>query len=123
MRHRLATPCWPPVPPTRPRISGAPVKGPVFEFAPVINQFLQAHLFGDMFERDNLDWQSRELATVGALAAAAGLEAQLRSHMNASLNVGLSRAQLKQVAQQLRAAGNAAAAERADAAIAALPVK
>lgn len=105
------------------RISGAPVKGPVFEFAPVINQFLQAHLFGDMFERDNLDWQSRELATVGALAAAAGLEAQLRSHMNASLNVGLSRAQLKQVAQQLRAAGNAAAAERADAAIAALPVR
>ncbi len=105
------------------RVSGAPVKGPVFEFAPVINQFLQAHLFGDMFERDNLDWQSRELATVGALAAATGLEAQLRSHMNASLNVGLSRAQLKQVAQQLRAAGNAAAAERADAAIAALPVK
>ena len=27
------------------RISGAPVKGPVFDFAPVINQFLQAHLF------------------------------------------------------------------------------
>ncbi|NYS40428.1 carboxymuconolactone decarboxylase, partial [Pseudomonas syringae pv. actinidiae] len=44
-------------------ISGAPVKGPVFEFAPVINQFLQSHLFGDIFERDNLDWQSRELAT------------------------------------------------------------
>jgi hypothetical protein len=33
---------------------------------PVINRFLQAHLFGDIFERDNLDWQSRELATVGA---------------------------------------------------------
>ena len=37
------------------RISGAPVKGPVFEFAPVINRFLQTHLFGDIFERDNLD--------------------------------------------------------------------
>jgi alkylhydroperoxidase/carboxymuconolactone decarboxylase family protein YurZ len=42
------------------RISGAPVKGPVFDFAPVINQFLQTHLFGDIFERDNLDWQSRD---------------------------------------------------------------
>ena len=26
-------------------------------------------LFGDIFERDNLDWQSRELATVSMLAA------------------------------------------------------
>lgn len=103
------------------RISGAPVKGPVFEFAPVINQFLQAHLFGDIFERDNLDWQSRELATVGALAAAPGLEAQLRSHMNASLNVGLSVAQLRQVVQGLRSEGYSGAAERAGSALDALP--
>ena len=75
------------------KISGAPVKGPVFDFAPVINQFLQAHLFGDIFERDNLDWQSRELATVGALAAMPGVEAQLRSHMRASMRVGLTAAQ------------------------------
>jgi alkylhydroperoxidase/carboxymuconolactone decarboxylase family protein YurZ len=62
------------------RISGAPVRGPLFDFAPIINQYLQAHLFGDIFERDNLDWQSRELATVGALAATPGVEPQLRSH-------------------------------------------
>lgn len=62
-------------------ISGGPVRGPVFDFAPAINQFLQGHLFGDIFERDSLDWQSRELATVGALAATPGAEAQLRSHM------------------------------------------
>jgi 4-carboxymuconolactone decarboxylase len=67
------------------KISGAPVQGPLFDFTPVINQFLQAHLFGDIFERDNLDWQSRELATVGALAATPGAEAQLRSHMAASM--------------------------------------
>ena len=53
------------------KIAGAPVQGPLFDFAPVINQYLQAHLFGAIFERDNLDWPSRELATVGALAAAA----------------------------------------------------
>jgi len=82
-------------------ISGGPVQGAVFEFAPVINQFLQAHLFGDIFERDNLDWQSRELATVGALAATPGAQAQLRSHMRASLRVGLSAAQLRQLTQAL----------------------
>ncbi|RYD49573.1 MAG: cupin domain-containing protein, partial [Verrucomicrobiaceae bacterium] len=32
------------------RISGAPVQGPLFDFAPVINQYLQTHLFGDIFE-------------------------------------------------------------------------
>lgn len=94
------------------RISGAPVKGPVMDFAPVINQYLQAHLFGDIFERDNLDWQSRELATVGALAATPGVEAQLRSHMAASRRVGLTRAQLQLLAQLLAESGDAAAAVR-----------
>lgn len=82
-------------------ISGGPVQGAIFDFAPTINQFLQAHLFGDIFERDNLDWQSRELATVGALAATPGAEAQLRSHMGASLRVGLTAAQLRQLSQAL----------------------
>jgi len=58
-------------------------------------------LFGDIFERDNLDWQSRELATVGALAATPGAEAQLRSHMAASMRVGLTAAQLRQLTQVL----------------------
>jgi 4-carboxymuconolactone decarboxylase len=95
------------------RISGAPVKGPVFDFAPVINQFLQAHLFGDIFERDNLDWQSRELATVGALAATPGVEAQLRSHIAASMRVGLTASQLRELIHVLAERGDADAAKRA----------
>ncbi len=99
-------------------ISGGTVKGPVFEFAPVINQYLQAHLFGDIFERDNLDWQSRELATVGALAATPGAEPQLRSHMLASMRVGLSAAQLRQVTEVLAEHADQSVAERARAALA-----
>jgi quercetin dioxygenase-like cupin family protein len=99
------------------RLSGGPVKGPVFEFAPVINQFLQTHLFGDIFERDNLDWQSRELATVAALAATPGVEAQLRSHMLASLRVGLSAAQLRQVIEGLEPYEDTHAAQRANTAL------
>lgn len=98
-------------------ISGGPVKNAVTDFAPVINQFLQAHLFGDIFERDNLDWQSRELATVGALAAMPGVEAQLRSHMAASMRVGLTVAQLRQLIQVLAERGDGQAARRADAAL------
>lgn len=94
------------------KIAGAPVQGPLFEFAPVINQYLQAHLFGDIFARDNLDWQSRELATVAALAVTPGVEPQLRSHIAASLRVGLSDAQLREVAQLLAEQGDVAAAQR-----------
>lgn len=99
------------------KISGAPVQGPLFDFAPVINQFLQTHLFGDIFARDNLDWQSRELATVGALAATPGVEAQLLSHTRASMRVGLTAGQLRQLAQVLREHGENDAAMRAERAL------
>lgn len=99
------------------KISGAPVQGPLFDFAPVINQYLQAHLFGAIFERDNLDWQSRELATVGALAATPGAEPQLRSHMAASMRVGLTAAQLRQLTEVLAERVDAQAAKRAGVAL------
>lgn len=83
------------------KLAGAPVKGPLFDFAPAIDQYLKTHLFGDIFERDNLDWQSRELATLGMLSALSGAESQLQSHMNISLNTGLAPGQLRQVAQVL----------------------
>jgi 4-carboxymuconolactone decarboxylase len=105
------------------RIAGAPVRGPVFDFAPVINRFLQAHLFGDIFERDNLDWQSRELATVGALAAMQGVEPQLRAHMRASMHVGLTASQLRGVAHVLAERGDADAAARARTALDSEPRK
>jgi 4-carboxymuconolactone decarboxylase len=72
------------------KLVGAPVKGPLFEFAPAIDEYLKTHLFGDIFARDNLDWQSRVLATVGALAAMPGVESQLLSHIRISMNVGLT---------------------------------
>lgn len=99
------------------QLVGAPVKGPLFEFAPVIDQYLKAHLFGDIFERDNLDWQSRELATVGALAALSGVESQLDSHIRISLNVGLSPEQLSQAVQALRDQQQNDAAQRLAAAL------
>jgi 4-carboxymuconolactone decarboxylase len=99
------------------KLSGAPVRGPLFEFAPAIDEFLKTHLFGDIFARDNLDWQSRELATVGALAGLAGVESQLQSHIGISKNVGLTAAQLRNVADVLAERGQAQAAQRVRSAI------
>ena len=99
------------------RLVGAPVQGPVFAFAPQIDRYLKTHLFGDIFARSNFDWQSRELATVAALAAMSGVEAQLLSHVKASLNVGLSVAQLRQLGAVLAERGAPDAAQRAQAAL------
>jgi alkylhydroperoxidase/carboxymuconolactone decarboxylase family protein YurZ len=82
-------------------LSGGPVAGPLFDFAPAANEYLRAHLFGDIFERDNLDWQSRELATVGMLSALPGADSQLQAHMRISMNVGITVSQLRQLDQVL----------------------
>ncbi|MFT4300179.1 MAG: carboxymuconolactone decarboxylase family protein [Desulfovibrio sp.] len=84
-------------------LAGAPVKGGLMDFAPAIDEFLKAHLFGDIFGRDNLDWQSREIATVSALASMDGVESQLRAHCRISRNVGLTAKQMQDLAAVLRA--------------------
>ncbi|MBS1558352.1 MAG: carboxymuconolactone decarboxylase family protein [Bacteroidetes bacterium] len=76
------------------RLVGAPVKGEVYEFAPAIDQFLKEHLFGDIFGRDVLDWKTREIATISALASLSGTENQLRSHFNVGVHNGLTEQQL-----------------------------
>ncbi|MDR2340241.1 MAG: carboxymuconolactone decarboxylase family protein [Deltaproteobacteria bacterium] len=65
-------------------------------FVPIIDTFLKEHLFADIFARDVLDYKSRELVTISALAAMSGTSAQLQSHLGAAMNVGLTEAQLKQ---------------------------
>ena len=94
------------------RLTGGPVQGPLFDFAPVIDEYLKTHLFGEIFERDNLDWQSREIATISMLAALPGAESQLRSHMQIGMNVGLAASQLRQLAEVLAERVNADAARR-----------
>jgi len=100
------------------RLLGGPSKAAVYEFAPAIDQYLKEHLFGAIFERDNLDWQSRELATVGMLSALPGAEAQLQAHLGFSMNVGLTAGQLKQLTQVLAEKVNAETATRAREALA-----
>lgn len=76
------------------RLVGSPVKGPVYEFAPAIDQFLKEHLFGDIFGRDVIDWKTREIATIAALASLNGTGNQLRSHFNVGMTNGLTAEQL-----------------------------
>lgn len=99
------------------KLAGSPVKGPVFDFAPAIDEYIKTHLFGDIFERDNLDWQSRQIATVGMLSSMLGLEPQLQSHMRISMNVGITASQLRHLSEVLAERVNEGAARRARAAL------
>lgn len=94
------------------KLAGGPVSGPLFDFAPQANDYLRTHLFGDIFERDNLDWQSRELATVSMLAAMSGVEPQLQSHIGMSMNIGLRPEHVYQLADVLEVHVGVEAAER-----------
>ncbi len=95
------------------RLVGKPVTGPIFTFAPAIDQFLKGHLFGDIFGRDNLDFQSREIATISALANMKGVDSQLQSHFNVGLNVGLTEAQMRSLISVLEAGVGKKEAENA----------
>jgi len=65
--------------------------------------FLKGHLFGDIFGRDNLDFQSREIATISALANMEGVNPQLQSHFSIGLNIGMTEAQMRSLISVLEA--------------------
>ena len=72
------------------KLVGSEVKGKLFEFAPAADEYLKAHLFGDIFARDNVDWKTRELATIAMLAAREGVESQLNAHIEIGKHNGLT---------------------------------
>ena len=79
-------------------ISGQPVvarPGNFVDFMPDINTFLQEHLFADIFSRGVLSY--REIATIAALSGMGNVNPQLRSHINAGLNVGLNAQQIRDI--------------------------
>jgi len=64
-------------------------------FSPIVDTFLKEHLFADIFARDVLTHQDRELATIAALSNMNGTAGQLCFHFGAALNSGLTEGQVK----------------------------
>ena len=82
------------------KLTGKPETGPktgANAFSPETDVFLKEHLFTDIFERDVLTFQERELVTVAALVSLGGVEPMLQFHLGAGLHVGLTAAQLRQL--------------------------
>jgi quercetin dioxygenase-like cupin family protein len=93
---------------------GAPATGEYLTFTPAIDQFLKGHLFGDIFGRDNLDFSSREIATIAALASLERVDSQLASHFAIGFHTGLTEATMRGLIAVLRVHVGAAQAGNAE---------
>lgn len=74
------------------KLSGQPFN---YSFAPATDYYLKAHLFGDIFARNNLSYADREIVTVSAISALPGCEPQLVAHVSGARNMSVSDAELR----------------------------
>ncbi len=59
-------------------------------YSDAMDAFLKEHLFADIFARDTLTFDRRELATVSILAALEGTNSQQMFHMSAAMTSGIT---------------------------------
>jgi len=83
-----------------------------YTFAPQTDYYLKAHLFGDIFARNNLTFADREIVTVSAISALPGCEPQLQAHVSGARNMGVSDEALKEMPALLETKIGAVEAER-----------
>jgi len=67
------------------------------DFFPDLVKFTIEYGYADIYSRDNLDKKHRQIATIAALTALGNAQSQLRFHINAGLNIGLTIETIKEV--------------------------
>lgn len=71
------------------------------DIAPDFARYLIEFPFGDIYARRGLDLRSREIATIAALTALGNAAPQLKVHIAAGLNVGLTQEEITEVIMQM----------------------
>jgi len=71
-------------------VSGKNVMESLKDIAPDLGRYIVEFAFGDIYNREGLNLQERELITIASLLTAGGCEPQLEVHINGALNVGIS---------------------------------
>jgi len=81
--------------------AGQKVIAALADIAPDFADYVLEFPFGDIYCRPGLDLRSREIATIAALAAMGNAQPQLKVHIEAGLNVGLSRQEITEILIQM----------------------
>ncbi|MHC1551620.1 carboxymuconolactone decarboxylase family protein [Phyllobacterium sp. K27] len=81
--------------------AGGNVIAALADIAPDFARYLFEFPFGDIYSRPGLDLRAREIATIGALTAMGNATPQLKVHIEAGLNVGLSREEITEIIMQM----------------------
>jgi 4-carboxymuconolactone decarboxylase len=81
--------------------AGEKVVNQLADIAPDFARYVIEFPFGDIYSRPGLDLRSREIATIAALAALGNAAPQLKVHIEACLNVGVSREEIVEVLMQM----------------------
>lgn len=81
--------------------AGHKVIAALADIAPDFADYVFEFPFGDIYCRSGLDLRSREIATIAALAAMGNAQPQLKVHIEAGLNVGLSRQEITEILIQM----------------------
>ncbi|MBX8491421.1 carboxymuconolactone decarboxylase family protein [Pseudomonas cichorii] len=81
--------------------AGHKVIAALADIAPDFATYLFEFPFGDIYSRPGLSVRDREIATVAALAAMGTATPQLKVHIEAALNVGLSQAEITEILMQM----------------------
>jgi 4-carboxymuconolactone decarboxylase len=81
--------------------AGQSVVDSLADIAPEFARYLIEFPFGDIYSRPGLDLRSREVATIAALTAMGNAAPQLKVHIQAGLNVGLSRDEIVETIMQM----------------------
>ena len=81
--------------------AGENVVNALADVAPDFARYLIEFPFGDIYSRPGLDLRAREVATIAALTAMGNAAPQLKVHIEAGLNVGLSQEEITEIIMQM----------------------
>ncbi|SFT86574.1 carboxymuconolactone decarboxylase family protein [Mesorhizobium sp. YR577] len=80
---------------------GEKVIAALADIAPDFARYIIEFPFGDIYCREGLGLREREIATIAALTALGNASPQLKVHIEAGLNVGLTRDEITEVIIQM----------------------
>jgi 4-carboxymuconolactone decarboxylase len=81
--------------------AGQKVIDALADVAPDFARYLIEFPFGDIYSRPGLGLREREIATIAALTALGNAAPQLKVHIEAGLNVGVSREEIVEILMQM----------------------